>query len=219
MVLNSSDRFIRETNLLRNIETVKPLPSFTKRRNELMSERIKNNVQAFIVQQLAAFSTPQEIVNAVKEIFNEEISRQLVATYDPTRPSFSAGKKWKSLFYQERGIFLTQTRKIPIANKAHRLQMAQNALDRLRNNTNGMNIKLMLQILEYAAKEEGGMFTNKREVTIMPTPQEMARGLYRELISDLDFTPEEAMEFVTDRYKVHQNEVLDAEFLFEEKEN
>lgn len=185
-----------------------------------MSEHSKNTVQTFVVQQLAMYNTPQEIARLVKEIFDQEISRQLVASYDPSKPNYSAGKKWKALFYRERESHLSDVKKIPVANQAYRLRVIQNQIDRLLSSGGSTNVKLLQSLLEQAAKEIGGMYANKREVAFVPpTPLEIARELYRELISEEDFTEEEAMAFVTERYHLQSSQILDSEFLFDRKDD
>lgn len=125
--------------------------------------RLKEAEQRFIVQALACYDTPSQVAEAVKEEFGIEVSRQQVASYDPTKAvGKGTSKKWVELFHATRERFRKEVAEIPIADQAYRLRqlqrMAQEAMKR-------KNIVLAASLLEQAAKEAGGMFTNKREVS------------------------------------------------------
>ncbi len=80
---------------------------------------LKNEVKSFIVQALACFDTPSQVVEAVKNEYGVVASRQQVETHDPTK---AAGKglavKWVTLFHDTRKRFREETAEIPIANRA-----------------------------------------------------------------------------------------------------
>ena len=120
---------------------------------------LKNEVKSFIVQALACFDTPSQVVEAVKNEYGVVVSRQQVETHDPTK---SAGKglavKWATLFHDTRKRFREETAEIPIANRAFRLR----AMNRFVEKAETMkNIGLAMQILEQAAKETGDMYVNR----------------------------------------------------------
>lgn len=123
---------------------------------------LKPEVKAFIVQQLACFDTPSQVVEAVQNEFNIQITRQQVASHDPTKAAGVAlAKKWVDLFNATRDRFLNEISDIPIANKAYRLRV----LDRMMNNAEKMrNIALATEIIEQAAKECGDAYTNRQKV-------------------------------------------------------
>ncbi|KTC33210.1 hypothetical protein AO265_35290 [Pseudomonas sp. ABAC61] len=50
---------------------------------------LKNEVKSFIVQALACFDTPSQVVEAVKNEYGLVVTRQQVETHDPTK---AAGK-------------------------------------------------------------------------------------------------------------------------------
>lgn len=117
----------------------------------------------FIVQALACYDTPTQVVEAVKEEFGTVIERSHVAQYDPSKASGrDVAKKWRDLFEDTRARFRKEISEIPIADQAYRLRqlqrLAQEAMKR-------KNIVLAASLLEQAAKESGGMFTNKRELS------------------------------------------------------
>ncbi|KPG69128.1 DUF2280 domain-containing protein [Pseudomonas libanensis] len=121
---------------------------------------LKNEVKSFIVQALACFDTPSQVVEAVKNEYGVLVSRQQVETHDPTK---SAGKglavKWATLFHDTRKRFREETAEIPIANRAFRLR----GLGRMAEKAENMrNLALTAQLYEQAAKEVGDVYVNRR---------------------------------------------------------
>jgi hypothetical protein len=121
---------------------------------------LKNEVKSFIVQALACFDTPSQVVEAVKNEYGVVVSRQQVETHDPTK---SAGKglavKWVTLFHDTRKRFREETAEIPIANRAFRLR----GLGRMAEKAENMrNLALTAQLYEQAAKETGDVYVNRR---------------------------------------------------------
>ncbi|EPG4624279.1 DUF2280 domain-containing protein [Citrobacter koseri] len=123
---------------------------------------LKPEVKAFIVQQLACFDTPSQVVEAVQNEFNIQITRQQVASHDPTKAAGVAlAKKWVDLFNSTRARFQTEISEIPIANKAYRLRV----LDRMTTKAESMrNMALAASLMEQAAKECGDAYTNRLKV-------------------------------------------------------
>ena len=107
---------------------------------------LKEPVKIFIVQSLACFETPQQVVESVKQEFNIEILRQQVALYDPTKATGkNLSKKLKDIFTRTRKEFQTNIHAIPLANKAVRLTELQKMYDGLTGNR-VMKTKLIKQI-------------------------------------------------------------------------
>lgn len=121
---------------------------------------LKEPVKIFIVQALACRDTPQEVAELVKQEFNIEIDRRQCENYDPTKyAGRNLGKKLADLFNQTRKKFDEGLIDIPIASKYYRLKQYQKQLEKTKN------AKLALKILEQAAKDTGGQFTNRQEIT------------------------------------------------------
>lgn len=96
---------------------------------------LKGEVKAFIVQSLACFDTPSQVVELVKKEFGLSITRQQVESHDPTKANGRGlAQKWVELFHETRKRFQTELSDIPIANKAYRLR----ALDRMMARAEGM---------------------------------------------------------------------------------
>lgn len=117
----------------------------------------------FVVQALARYESPQDVADAFKEEFGIEVHRAQMAQYDPTKVSGKdMAPKWRELFKQTREAFKAAVDEVPIAQQAFRLHRLGKIHDRhmARGNLIGA-----ASILEQAAKEVGGAFTNKREHT------------------------------------------------------
>ncbi len=124
---------------------------------------LKDDVKTFIVQALACYDTPSQVVHAVKQEFGIEVPRAQVALYDPTKTAGrSLGAKLRDLFTATRKAFLDEAATIPIAQQAYRLRVLQRLQQQAESRGNAA---LAAQLLEQAAKEVGGAFTNRREVT------------------------------------------------------
>lgn len=124
---------------------------------------LKDPVKLAIVRALACFDTPTQAAEAVKQEFGLTITRQQVAMYDPTKASgHNLSKKLRAIFESTRKAFLEEVATIPLAQQAFRLRALQKELERAQSRGNSA---LVLQVLEQAAKEFGGAYTNRRELT------------------------------------------------------
>ncbi|EIY5064286.1 DUF2280 domain-containing protein [Klebsiella quasipneumoniae] len=123
---------------------------------------LKPEVRAFIIQELACFDTPSQIVESVQKEFKVQVTRQQVASHDPTKVAGKGlAQKWVDLFNRTRDRFLNEISDIPIANKAYRLR----ALDRMMTKAESIrNMALAASLMEQAAKECGDAYTNKHKV-------------------------------------------------------
>ncbi|PIK89860.1 hypothetical protein CFY86_08465 [Raoultella ornithinolytica] len=137
---------------------------------------LKPEVKAFIIQMLACYDTPSQVVEAVQKDFGIAITRQQAESHDPTKVSGKTlAKKWVDMFNTTRDRFLNEISDIPIANKAYRLRVLQ----RMSTDAEKMkNMGMTAQLLEQAAKEVGDVYTNKQKVeqsvvathNVMPVP-------------------------------------------------
>ena len=147
---------------------------------------LKAECKIFIVQSIACYETPSQVVESVRERFGIEITRQQVESHDPTKVSSKGlAQKWVDIFNATRERFCKETSDIPIANKAYRLCV----LDRMAADAESMkNYGMTADILEQAAKEVGGVYTSRLNAEhadkISGTAQNQSTGL----------SPEEASE-------------------------
>ncbi|WP_223514264.1 DUF2280 domain-containing protein [Pseudomonas sp. GL-R-26] len=121
---------------------------------------LRDEVKAFVVQALACFDTPSQVVVSVKERFGLDVTRQQCEAYDPTKyVGRNLHVKWQTLFHDTRQRFREETAEIPIANRAYRLR----TLGRMAEKAENMkNMALTAQLLEQAAKEVGDVYVNRR---------------------------------------------------------
>lgn len=123
---------------------------------------LKPDVKASIIQSLACYDTPSQVVEAVQKEFGIKITRQQAESHDPTKASGKTlAKKWVELFNATRERFQNEISDIPIANKAYRLRVLQ----RMSMTAENMkNIGMTAQLLEQAAKEVGEAYSNKQKL-------------------------------------------------------
>jgi hypothetical protein len=124
--------------------------------------KLEPKVKRYIVQALACFDTPSQVAAAVKEEFGIEMIRQHVATYDPTKvQGRDLSKELRVLFDETRKRFVEEVESIPVAQQSYRLRQLQRMTESALSRNNAA---LAAQLLEQAAKEVGGAYTNRREV-------------------------------------------------------
>lgn len=114
---------------------------------------LPEEVKAFIVEQLACFEPPQRVADAVKEEFGIVIVRQHVVGYDPEKTCKT--KKWIALHKAVREAFLAGKVQTAIERRGWRLRMIERMALRAEKSR---NYKLAAELLEQAAKEEGGAY-------------------------------------------------------------
>jgi len=119
--------------------------------------------KVFVVERLASFQTPTEVVQAVAETFNVTVTRQQLQRYDPsTVNGADLAPELKKLFEKTRERYLQETGDIAIAHQAYRLRELNELYSRAKQSRNYV---LAAAHLEQASKEIGGVFTSRREVS------------------------------------------------------
>lgn len=124
---------------------------------------LNGKVQAFIVYGFANFMKPQQIVDAVKENFGIEVSRQQVCYYNPeslTRDKDLA-PKWLELFEKYRKEATEETKAIAVSHKPYRIKMLQELIEKAMKSG---NMVLAADLLKQVAEEMGGKYTNQQKV-------------------------------------------------------
>lgn len=141
-----------------------------------MPKKLTEQAQRYIVESLACFWTPLQIVKALKDDYGITATPQQVQYYDPTKYAAQAGKglpeKWKKLFETTREEFLRDIKREPISFEAYRLAKLRRYVEMAEAKG---NIVLAAQLLEQAAKERGGMYTNHRRLKIDDPRGELAK--------------------------------------------
>lgn len=123
--------------------------------------QLRKEVKIYIVRSLAQFNTPQETAQAVNVDFGIKVTRQQCERYDPTkRAGQDLSDELKKEFDLTRQDFLDKPQNIPISNLSYRQARRQKVLEGAGNNK-----MLIMSVLEQAAKDVGGVFTNRKEIT------------------------------------------------------
>jgi hypothetical protein len=116
-----------------------------------------------IVTLLAQFNRHSEVVAAMREAHELEITIQQVRTYDPTHPRFVASEHYRTLFEEVRKAYIEDVSAVPIANQGFRLNLLQEGIAAAKK---AKNWKLVAELAEQASKEVGGVFTNVRDLNV-----------------------------------------------------
>ncbi len=127
------------------------------------SNRLSDDTKRLVVQMLACGRTPLQVVRYFKETYGLLLSPQSVEKYNPTKVN---GKKlcpeFTALFFGARQEYLADTNHLGVESQRFRVEklteISHLAYER-------GNFRLALQALEQGAKDSGGMFTNRREIT------------------------------------------------------
>lgn len=124
--------------------------------------------QRFIVHELACYDSPQQVSDSVREEFGVDVPRTQVARYDPTKVAGrDLAKRWRELFFATRENFKQQAGEIAIAQRAYRLRTMQRIAAKAEDK---LNLAIVLQVLEQAAKEVGDAYVNRRMEPVKPVP-------------------------------------------------
>ena len=125
--------------------------------------RINKRVKLYIVRSLATYETPSETARGVQEEFGITVTKQQCEAYDPTKKTGQdLSEEFKAEFYRVRKEMNDNLSAIPIANIAYRLKRLQRFIDHEQFKENPV---IVPSLLEQAAKEVGGLYTNRKEIT------------------------------------------------------
>lgn len=120
-------------------------------------------VKVFIARQLAAFEPPSSVVSMVKAEYGLDVKPQTVECYHPERKAGERlSAKLREEFYRAREAYKTDLDDIPEAHKAVRVRHLADAARKAKGKGNYVG---MAGYLEQIAKEVGGTFEGKRQVS------------------------------------------------------
>lgn len=110
-------------------------------------------IKIHILQGLACFDTPEQVVASVKEEFGIVVSRQCVQAHNPERAAGARlAPQWRAIFHETRQRYMAELDNIGIAWPALRLRRLQRMVEQAEAMG---NLPLAVQILEQAAREAG----------------------------------------------------------------
>jgi hypothetical protein len=122
-----------------------------------------DDIRVFVIQALASFDGPSQVVEAVKNEYGVQLTPQAVQCYDPTKHAGRNLKpKWRAIFEKARKMFIEDSSSIPIAHRSTRLRALQRMAQAAEK---ARNYPLAAQLHKQAAEEMGNAYTNRREIT------------------------------------------------------
>ncbi len=124
--------------------------------------KLKKAEQLFIVRSLAQFMTPTEVVKAIKERFNIDVSPQQVEAYDPTKVAGrDLRQEYKDVFETTRDEYLKQPiHNISGANDIIQLKILSDLLFAKKN-----NVTMTIKIVDQMQKIMKGFYEKRVEIT------------------------------------------------------
>lgn len=108
---------------------------------------------------LACFKKPAEIVRELRETHGIEATIRQIMSYDVAGAYYEAGEEFRPLFEAARKAYVHDIAVVPIAQAAFRLNELQKLFD---GAVLAKNRVLAASLLEQAAKDSGGVFSNVR---------------------------------------------------------
>lgn len=121
---------------------------------------LTEDIKLFIVQALACHDKPSQVVQMVKDEFKVTVTRQQVESYNCQRAAGKAvGKKWVTIFHKTREDFEAEVSKVPVMLRVVRIRRLERYVDEAEKSG---NLVLAAALLEQIAREDGGMYENRR---------------------------------------------------------
>ena len=153
-LFNGSARFLTADQRLKE-EASDLLPSSL--------DEVGPDICLYVILALACFQSYARITEGVRFHFGQHITRHDIERMDPTAIAGNArlSDEMKELYADARANFIAAASEAAITDPMYRVFQLQELYDAARGT---QDIELARKILESAAKETGGVFTNKLKV-------------------------------------------------------
>lgn len=148
-----------------------------------------------IVEALACHQDVPSIIRAFHIHHGIQLDRKQVGRYDPTRPYFAGGEKWREIFEARRQSLMQDVSIVPCAHKAYRLHMLQEGIDAARAAKNWV---LMARLLKQAAEEVGSASTSQGTMQFDDPAERFAYESFKRV---REMTPEERRAKVAELFR------------------
>lgn len=126
--------------------------------------QLTEDQKLFIVELLATFHRPSQVVALLREQYGIEATRQQVDAYNPaTLAGRRLSAELRDHFAEIRKAFLADRESIAIAQVNYRQRIRDEMLSELMDlPANRRNPMLLMDLLEQAAKDEGGYWVKEK---------------------------------------------------------
>jgi hypothetical protein len=128
-----------------------------------MKKKLTSEHQTFIVQSLACFMTPTEVVEMLQANFGVKVTRAAISHYNPTLKQSRGTLKpqWIELFEQTRAHYLEALGQTGIPQLISRLQELHGLYAQAKK---AKNEELARQVLEQVTQEWSGFYKGAKPV-------------------------------------------------------
>jgi hypothetical protein len=143
----------------------------TKRKTRPNTPKLTDKIRAGVITRFACCYSVEDVRAWLKAEHGVELEPSALSYYNGNNPGAyaSLSVRWRTLFDEKRAAYFEDVAQVPISHKRHRLQIANDQIERLAANVasgrGGINLVMLdslKALLEYAAKESGDAFTNTR---------------------------------------------------------
>lgn len=134
-------------------------------------KRLSEVIKKRIVEHLACFHTPADVVELIKDEFDVTLTPRHVRAYDPASFQFAASLRWLEYHAAVRERYRKEIGEVAIAHRAYRLGQLQRTIDvalELLDKDDASAIVAAEQIrkaVETAAKEVGDIYVKHPSTT------------------------------------------------------
>ena len=92
-------------------------------------KRLPKTIKKRIVEHLACFQTPADVVELIAEEFDVKLTSRHVRAYDPASFQFAAAARWLEYYAAVRKRYKEEIGEIAIAHRKYRLEQLQATID------------------------------------------------------------------------------------------
>jgi len=150
------------------------------------NDKLNDEIRSEIVMRFAMYDTLSEIHSDLLDR-GINVTVQSVSHYSPTTNRKMADR-WMTLFEETRKQYHAEIAAVPIGNRVWRLRRLQRLYDKAEKKG---AVVIAANLLEQAARESGGLFTNTTKVS--------GRVEHEHTVSEV--TPDEKRNMLADRFK------------------
>lgn len=132
----------------------------------MAATKLTTKLRAEVVARFAQWEGSSQIRRWLREEHGIQVQPSALTVYNFDNPESrrTGTPRWVELFDEVRAAARTELADIPTAHKAVRMRIRDREIMRIARSER-VNVTQLNELLEAQAKEDGGMFTNRRELT------------------------------------------------------